>query len=78
MRAGFRRSGSRPSTGIQLGLGTLGALLATAPLAFATAAVGWRATFLGIGASAALIGVLVWLIVTDDPPGAQPSRTGRR
>ena len=37
-------------TGIHLGLGTLGALLATAPLAFATAAVGWRATFLGIGA----------------------------
>ena len=36
-------------TGIQLGLGTLGALLATAPLAFATAAVGWRMTFLAIG-----------------------------
>ncbi|HEY5964891.1 MAG TPA: MFS transporter [Xanthobacteraceae bacterium] len=57
-------------TGIQLGLGSLGALLATAPLAFATAWVGWRATFLGIGASAALIGVVVWLIVEDDPPGA--------
>jgi nitrate/nitrite transporter NarK len=57
-------------TGIQLGLGSLGALLATAPLAFATAWVGWRATFLGIGSSAALIGVVVWLIVEDDPPGA--------
>ena len=58
-------------TGIHLGLGTLGALLATAPLAFATAAVGWRATFLGIGAAAALIGVVIWLIVSDDPPGAR-------
>lgn len=57
--------------GIQLGLGTLGALLATAPLAFATAAVGWRMTFLAIGLCAALIGIVVWLIVTDDPPGAK-------
>ena len=61
-------------TGIHLGLGTLGALLATAPLAFATAAVGWRATFLGIGASAALIGAAIWLIVRDDPPGARTER----
>jgi sugar phosphate permease len=58
-------------TGIHLGLGTLGALLATAPLAFATAAVGWRATFLGIGAATALIGVAIWLIVRDDPPGVR-------
>lgn len=59
-------------TGIHLGLGTLGALLATAPLAFATAAVGWRATFLGIGLCTALIGGVIWLIVRDDPPGVQP------
>jgi MFS family permease len=55
--------------GIHLGLGSLGALIATAPLAFATASIGWRATFLGVGACAAVLGVLVWLIVTDDPPG---------
>jgi MFS family permease len=55
--------------GIQLGLGSLGAIFATAPLAYAAAGFGWRATFLGVGACAALIGVLVWLIVTDDPPG---------
>ena len=36
--------------GIHLGVGSLGALLATAPLAFATASFGWRATFLGVGA----------------------------
>ena len=54
--------------GIQLGVGSLGALFATAPLAYATASYGWRTTFLGVGACAALIGMLIWLIVTDDPP----------
>src|ERR1700712_3472433 len=57
--------------GIQLGLGSLGAIFATAPLAYATASVGWRIAFLGVGVCAALIGVLVWLIVTDDPPGVK-------
>jgi predicted MFS family arabinose efflux permease len=52
-----------------MGVGTLGALLATAPLAFATAAVGWRATFLGIGVITIGAALLVWLIVRDDPPG---------
>ena len=56
-------------TGLQLGIGTLGSLLATVPLAFATAAVGWRATFLGIGVITIGIGLLVWMIVRDDPPG---------
>jgi MFS family permease len=56
-------------TGIQIGLGTIGALLATAPLAYATATVGWRMTFLAMGLSAALVGVVIWLLVTDDPPG---------
>jgi MFS family permease len=55
--------------GIHLGVGSLGALIATAPLAFATESFGWRATFIGVAICAAVIGVLVWLIVTDDPPG---------
>jgi predicted MFS family arabinose efflux permease len=55
--------------GFQMGIGTLGALLATAPLAFATAAVGWRATFLGIGIITIGMAALVWMIVRDDPPG---------
>ena len=59
--------------GIQLGIGSFGAIFATAPLAFATASFGWRMTFLGVGVCAALIGVLVWLIVTDDPPGVKPT-----
>jgi MFS family permease len=55
--------------GIQLGVGSCGAIFATAPMAFATANVGWRMTFLGVGVCAAVIGLLIWLIVTDDPPG---------
>ena len=32
--------------GLQLGIGTVGTLIATAPLAFSTAAIGWRGSFL--------------------------------
>ncbi len=56
-------------TGIHLGVGSLGAIFATAPLAFATSAFGWRETFLGVAAVTAGIGLLMWLIVSDDPPG---------
>jgi MFS family permease len=57
--------------GIQLGIGSLGALAATAPLAFSTASFGWRATFLAVGAFTVVIAILAWLIVSDDPPGVQ-------
>ena len=39
-------------------------LFATAPLAFAAASFGWRTRFSASASCAALIGVLVWLIVT--------------
>jgi MFS family permease len=35
--------------GVQLGVGTLGSLAATSPLAAASAMFGWRATFIGVG-----------------------------
>ena len=60
--------------GIHLGLGSLGALIATAPLASATAAFGWRATFFGVAAFAAGVGVVTALIVSDEPPGARIAR----
>jgi MFS family permease len=57
--------------GIQLGVGSLGALFATAPLAYATATFGWRMSFLGVAAATVVIGALIWLIVSDDPPGSR-------
>jgi MFS family permease len=57
--------------GIHLGIGSLGALLATAPMAYSTASFGWRATFLGVGVFTVVIAALTWLIVNDDPPGVR-------
>jgi MFS family permease len=66
--------------GIHLGIGSLGALMATAPLAFSTATFGWRATFLGVGAFTVAIGLVTWMIASDDPPGArfEPRRESLR
>jgi MFS family permease len=61
--------------GIHLGVGSLGALLATAPLALTAATLGWRSAFLGVAAATVVIGILTWWFVTDDPPGrTTPSR----
>jgi MFS family permease len=57
--------------GIHLGIGTLGTLCATAPLAFAVAAIGWRATFLAVGMFTIGMGALVLVLVRDDPPGVR-------
>src|SRR5262249_60448591 len=45
--------------GLPVGIGTLGALLATAPLAFSAATIGWRGSFLGLAAVPLLIGLVV-------------------
>jgi MFS family permease len=55
--------------GAQLGLSGLGMLAATAPLAIATAAIGWRASFIIVAALAALSGLIVLWWVRDNPPG---------
>lgn len=60
--------------GIHLGVGTLGALLATAPLAFAVSSFGWRMAFLAVAGATVAIGLLTWLIVSDDPPGRTSER----
>lgn len=52
--------------GIQLGLGTLGTLLATAPLAYSTAAIGWRLTFVAVAGAMLLAGFLVGVVVRED------------
>jgi MFS family permease len=60
--------------GIQLGLSALGMLGATAPLAYATAAFGWRASFLTAAGITAVVGVVVYAIARDYPPGVVPPR----
>ena len=52
--------------GIQLGLGSIGTLLATAPLAFSAVTVGWRTTFLIMAAAMLVAGVLVAVVVPQD------------
>jgi len=52
--------------GIQIGIGTVGTLLVTAPLAFASAAVGWRATFLAVAGVVVACGVLVAFVVREE------------
>lgn len=54
--------------GLQLGLGTGGTLLATAPLAYSAAEFGWRATFLGVGVVTLLAGLLIAVVVKDERP----------
>lgn len=63
-------------TGLQLGLGSFGTLFATAPLAWASAAFGWRDSFLAVGLLSAMIAVLVWWVVREEsddrPTSAKP------
>lgn len=52
--------------GVHISIGTVGTLIATAPLAFSAAAIGWRATFLGIAGAIAFTGLMVALIVPGE------------
>jgi MFS family permease len=61
-------------TGLQLGLGTFGTLFATAPLAYAAAGIGWRATFLVVGGLTLLGALLVAIVVRGDKPAGAGHR----
>jgi len=54
-------------SGFMVAVGNLGNLLATAPLALAVAAIGWRSSFLVIGVVQALVTLLVFAMVRDRP-----------
>jgi predicted MFS family arabinose efflux permease len=51
----------------QYGLGTLGTLLATAPFAWAVSVIGWRACFMAVAAAMVAAGLLIAVIVREDP-----------
>jgi MFS family permease len=60
--------------GLQIGLGTLGTLLATAPFAFAVELIGWRMSFVAIAVFVLVAAVLVAVVVReqpDDRPGTR-------
>ncbi len=63
--------------GVQLGVGTTGALLATAPLAWSTARFGWRASFIAIAALTFVLTLLVMALVRESEAG-QARRAERR
>jgi MFS family permease len=54
--------------GFQYGLGTLGTLLATAPFAWAVAAIGWRACFVVVSAAMLAAGILIAVVIRNDAP----------
>ena len=63
--------------GIQLGVGTSGALIATAPLAWTAEQYGWRTAFIFIAALTLALTFMVALLVREDP-GAKALRADRR
>lgn len=68
-------------TGIQLGVGALGGLIATAPLAYASAAIGWRASFAVIAGATTVVGLLILVLIRNDgdhrPAGAPAETLGQ-
>lgn len=50
-------------------LGGVGFLLATTPLAWASATIGWRGAFWIMAAATAFLSILIYTLVRDAPPG---------
>lgn len=62
-------------SGFMVAVGNLGNLSATAPLALAVAAFGWRTSFLAIGVIQVLVTVLVFGVVRDRPAHDSAAQT---
>src|SRR3954471_14792753 len=52
--------------GIQLSIGTIGTLFVTAPLAWASAAIGWRTTFLVVAGLLVACAIMVAIVVREE------------
>ena len=63
-------------TGLTSMMGALGAVCGHAPMAFAVAAFGWRATMSAAAIFALALAVLLWLVIRDVPAPALPARQG--
>lgn len=62
--------------GIQIAIGTIGTLFVTAPLAWASATIGWRTTFLAVAGLMTACAVLVAFVVREDQVGHAPAGRG--
>ncbi|SEW39243.1 Predicted arabinose efflux permease, MFS family [Cognatiyoonia koreensis] len=51
--------------GAMIGIGSLGNIAGSAPMAWTVAALGWRETMLGLGGLSLIVAVLIWVLVTD-------------
>ena len=60
-------------TGLHIGLGSFGALIATAPLAYGTATIGWRSCFLLVGLLTIVMGLLIAVVVREPANSAAPT-----
>lgn len=65
--AWFRDREFATLSGLVLFLGTAGAVLSAAPLAWAVTLTSWRNVFVGVGVFSILDAALAWLVVRDHP-----------
>lgn len=65
----FPPGGFATASGLMVGAGSVGGLMATAPLALLIDAFGWRAVFYGVAALSGALGLLALALVRDAPPG---------
>lgn len=63
------------ATGLLVGLGTLGSMAASTPLALLVDAIGWRGTFGYSSLCTAFMACVFYFIVRDDPRGNLPGLT---
>jgi predicted MFS family arabinose efflux permease len=78
--AGGRTPAELVAARVVMGVGTLGTLLATAPLAYAAAGIGWRASFVAVAAVMGAVGLLLALVVHEPSRAAKGAkvRAGER
>ena len=63
----YRPNEFSPLTGAMQGTGNIGAVLASAPLAFVIGLVGWRVSFFGFGAFMLIIAVIDFIVIRNKP-----------
>ncbi|MFH1137316.1 MAG: MFS transporter [Pseudomonadota bacterium] len=63
----FKRSEFAMMAGVLMAMGGLGVLTAAAPLAYASAVLGWRGSFVAIGVVTLVLAAALWFLVRNKP-----------